>query len=391
MIKKNKKITFPWKDLFSFVQHETFSGLLLILSAAAAVALFNSPIQENYTRFLEYSLGWAGFRLSVHHWINDGLMTLFFFVIGLEIKRERLTGELQSLAAALRPIAAAIGGCMVPAALYAWINWGLPSLRGWGIPMATDIAFSLGILALAASAAPKSITIFLTTLAIADDILAIAVIALFYSTGLSFLWILTGSAALTAAFLLPRLQAVHIISYTILGLLAWYSFYQGGIHPTVAGVILGLSIPGKTAKHSGLLQKIEHNLHPWSAFLVMPAFALANAGFSVSALQTEDLLSPTALGIIIGLFIGKPLGITGVIFLCKKQGWMSYPPHTSLTHFWGAGSLAGIGFTMSLFIASLAFSDPSHLPQAKAGILFASILSALWGMVIFKLFARAKI
>ncbi len=382
MLTKRKQRQQIFKDWFSFIHHETFSGILLLLSAAAAIVIFNSSIQEQYISLLEQPLGWPGFSLSLHHWINDGLMTLFFFVIGLEIKRERMTGELQSFAASLRPVAAAVGGCVIPAALYIIINWNLSTLKGWGIPMATDIAFSLGILSLIASSAPKNMTVFLTTLAIADDMMAIAVIALFYSTDTSPLWILTGSAALASAFWLPRIKAVHMFSYIFLGILSWYSFYHGGIHPTITGVILGLSIPMQTKNHPHLLQQTEHFLHPWSAFFVMPLFALTNAGISFDSLLLNDLFSPVALGIFAGLFFGKPLGITGTILLCKKLGWIAYPPRTSLIHFWGAGSLAGIGFTMSLFIASLAFSDPVFLAQSKIGILTASCFSALWGMII---------
>jgi Na+/H+ antiporter nhaA len=373
----------------SFFRHEASSGILLLFFAALAIFLANSAFSDRYQDVLDWVpiAGPAAWHLdlSLLHWVNDGLMAVFFFVIGLEIKREFFFGELQSLSATILPICAAVGGMAVPALLYAAVNAGGDSAAraGWGIPMATDIAFSLGILSVAARSAPLAIVIFLTALAIVDDLGAIIVIALFYTGSFSLSALLAGLAALLAAFALNRRGMLHIAPYLLLGLLAWFFFLNAGIHPTIAGVVLAFAIPiNRNHPEDSLLYALEHHLEPWSAYVIMPVFALANAGVVLPD-NLSALSDPIALGIIAGLCIGKPIGICGAVFLLNKCMRLSLPPALRPNHFAGAGFLAGIGFTMSLFIASLAFPDPAHLATAKLGIISASMLSGVLGALIF--------
>ncbi|MBF1688066.1 MAG: Na+/H+ antiporter NhaA [Selenomonas sp.] len=378
----------------SFFRHEAFSGLLLLFFAALAIILANSPLSGSYQAVLDAVpiAGPAAYHLdlSVLHWVNDGLMAIFFFVIGLEIKREFFFGELQSLSATVLPVCAAVGGMLVPALLYAAVNMGgaPAAMAGWGIPMATDIAFSLGILSVAARSAPTAIVIFLTALAIVDDLGAIIVIALFYTGSFSLIALLAGLAALAAAFALNRRGVLHIAPYLLLGLLAWFCFLNAGIHPTIAGVILAFAIPiDRTHPESSLLYALEHRLEPWSAYVIMPVFALANAGVVLPG-NLAALTEPVALGIVVGLCIGKPLGVCGAVFLLNNFLRLPLPKVLSVGHFAGAGCLAGIGFTMSLFIAALAFPDPARLATAKLGIITASVLSGAVGAGIFLIAAR---
>ena len=360
----------------SFFRHEAFSGLLLLFFAALAIILANSPLSGSYQAVLDAVpiAGPAAYHLdlSVLHWVNDGLMAIFFFVIGLEIKREFFFGELQSLSATVLPVCAAVGGMLVPALLYAAVNMGgaPAAMAGWGIPMATDIAFSLGILSVAARSAPTAIVIFLTALAIVDDLGAIIVIALFYTGSFSLIALLAGLAALAAAFALNRRGVLHIAPYLLLGLLAWFCFLNDRTHP-----------------ESSLLYALEHRLEPWSAYVIMPVFALANAGVVLPG-NLAALTEPVALGIVVGLCIGKPLGVCGAVFLLNNFLRLPLPKVLSVGHFAGAGCLAGIGFTMSLFIAALAFPDPARLATAKLGIITASVLSGAVGAGIFLIAAR---
>ena len=371
----------------SFFRHEASSGIILVIFAILAIVLANTPAAPYYNQILntQIPLGPAEYHLdlSIMYWINDGLMAVFFFVIGLEIKREFLFGELKSLSATILPISAAIGGMIVPALIYAAVNAGQASISGWGIPMATDIAFSLGILSIAASGAPRSIAIFLTALAIVDDLGAIIVIAVFYNSDLSFAALGLGLAALAMAFVLNRLNCRSIICYLAAGLVAWLAFLNAGIHPTIAGVALGMLIPTDKDPQSSLLHKLEHTLEPWSAYLIMPVFALANAGVTVEG-GISDILNPIGIGIILGLCLGKPIGICGASFLLFKLGLARIPDGAKTSQLLGAGSLGGIGFTMSLFIASLAFDNAAYLTSAKLSILCASVLSGILGIIIFK-------
>lgn len=370
-----------------FFRQESAGGILLLLCAVIAMFIANSPAAGLYAQLLHTEIPIPGLTMSVLHWINDGLMVLFFFVVGLEIKREFLFGELKSLSATILPIAAAAGGMVVPALFYFAFNAGLPTLSGWAIPMSTDIAFSLGVLAFAAKGVPKSVAVFLTALAIVDDLGGIIVLALFYSDSPS----LTALGAAVVIVLLlwaaSRRDVRSPFLYLAGGIALWFAFHHAGVHPTVAGVLVGFLTPAGTAEtqDSAPLTCWEHALTPWNAFLIMPVFALANAGIPLSAESFLQLTSPIGLGIIAGLFIGKPLGICLMVYLLIRTGLARMPEGVRPSHFLGAGVLAGIGFTMSLFLAALSFSTPEDLITAKAAIVTASLLSGILGTLIFRL------
>lgn len=373
-----------------FFRQESAGGILLLFCAVVAMLIANSSLGTAYEHLLhqQITLGYGTWSLSMSllHWINDGLMALFFFVVGMEIKREFLFGELKSPSSMLLPIAAAVGGMAVPAILYSVFNIGRPSLTGWGVPMATDIAFSLGVLAFAAPKAPRSIVVFLTALAIVDDLGGILVIALFYSNELHIMALLAGVGIIVVLGIVNRLQLQRMVVYIAGGLGLWYAFLQGGIHPTIAGVLLGFLLPAGTAKthDASLLARWEHRLTPWSAFLVMPIFALGNAGIALDAESLQAVASPVGLGVIAGLAVGKPLGIFGTVYGLLQLHVADMPKGVRLRHFLGAGILGGIGFTMSLFIASLAFASEQDLMTAKTAIVIASVLSGVAGTLIFK-------
>ena len=370
-----------------FFRQESAGGILLLLCAVIAMFIANSPAAGLYAQLLHTEIPIPGLTMSVLHWINDGLMVLFFFVVGLEIKREFLFGELKSLSATILPIAAAAGGMVVPALFYFAFNAGLPTLSGWAIPMSTDIAFSLGVLAFAAKGVPKSVAVFLTALAIVDDLGGIIVLALFYSDSPS----LTALGAAVVIVLLlwaaSRRDVRSPFLYLAGGIALWFAFHHAGVHPTVAGVLVGFLTPAGTAEtqDSAPLTRWEHALTPWNAFLIMPVFALANAGIPLSTESFLQLTSPIGLGIIAGLFIGKPLGICLMVYLLIRTGLARMPEGVRPSHFLGAGVLAGIGFTMSLFLAALSFSTPEDLITAKAAIVTASLLSGILGTLIFRL------
>lgn len=377
-----------------FFKQEASSGIVLLVFAVVAMGLANSPWAAAYEEILHWklSVGAGDFLLSMSllHWINDGLMAVFFFVIGMEIKREFLFGELKSPSSTLLPIAAAVGGMVVPALLYTAFNIGKPTISGWGVSMATDIAFSLGVLAFAAPRAPRAVVVFLTALAIVDDLGGILVIALFYSSDLHGPSLLAGAAVLLVLFWLSRRNVQSVLLYLIGGGLLWYAFLQGGIHPTIAGVLLGFSIPAGTEETHGesLLRKLEHRLTPWSAFFVMPVFALSNAGIAIDGGSVGNLLTPVGLGIMAGLFLGKPLGIFLSAYGLIRLRVVALPAGVRTAHFLGAGMLGGIGFTMSLFIAALAFTDGQALMTAKTAVVAASVLSGLAGTAMFKWLQR---
>ena len=382
-IKSMQAIAEPF---LAFLRWEASSGVILLACAILALIVANSPLAESYEHLLHYPIavgaGEYVLEMGLLHWINDGLMAVFFFVIGLEIKREFLYGELRTYSAMLLPVGAALGGMLVPAAIYAAINLGLPTFGGWGIPMATDIAFALGIMTIAARQAPLGLVVFLTALAIVDDLGAIVVIALFYSTDLAWIALASGLAALAGAFLLNRLKIRFFPAYLALGLVAWYFFLKAGIHPTIAGVILGFSIPAEGNCKVSMLHQWEKRLHPWSAYLIMPVFALSNAGVEIS-LASLDFTSPLPWGILAGLFLGKPIGIFGSVYLLHKIGHIDIPGKASPRELAATGMLGGIGFTMSIFIASIAFTDPGLLNLAKFSILLASTISAAAGTLVF--------
>lgn len=388
---QSRQMIMPFQRFF---KQEASSGIVLLVFAVVAMGLANSPWAAAYEEILHWklSVGAGDFLLSMSllHWINDGLMAVFFFVIGMEIKREFLFGELKSPSSTLLPIAAAVGGMVVPALLYTAFNIGKPTISGWGVSMATDIAFSLGVLAFAAPRAPRAVVVFLTALAIVDDLGGILVIALFYSSDLHWPSLLAGAAVLLVLFWLSRRNVQSVLLYLIGGGLLWYAFLQGGIHPTIAGVLLGFSIPAGTEETHGesLLRKLEHRLTPWSAFFVMPVFALSNAGIAIDGGSVGNLLTPVGLGIMAGLFLGKPLGIFLSAYGLIRLRVVALPAGVRTAHFLGAGMLGGIGFTMSLFIAALAFTDGQALMTAKTAVVAASVLSGLAGTAMFKWLQR---
>jgi len=415
-----------------FINEEAYGGVLLILATMVALIWANSSFYESYHHLWhEFKVGfvWGNLNMvaSLHHWINDGLMALFFFVVGLEIKREIMGGELSSLKKASLPIAAAIGGMIIPALLYVFVNINNPDyIHGWGIPMATDIAFALGLLAMLGNRVPLNLKIFLTALAIADDLGAVMVIAVFYTESIDF------NELLYAGFFLAVLIAANYagirrtVFYAIVGFAGvWIAFIYSGVHATIAGVLIALTIPARTkigeidyidklnvflnkfksekidSKSTLLtkqqvhliseieelnqeahtpLQKLEHALHPVSAYFILPVFALSNAGIHIDGRVIDMLLHPISLGIIVGLVLGKFLGISLLSRLVVKFKWAQLPEGVTWSHIYGVAFLAGIGFTMSMFISDLAFKEEAFKQIAKVGIMTASLLSAVIGM-----------
>ena len=381
-----RKIESLSTTFLSFLRSEASGGVILLICAILAVIIANSPWGGAYEHSLHtpiaIGIGPFSLEMGLLHWVNDGLMAVFFFLVGLEIKREFLYGELRTKSAMILPVCGALGGMLVPALVYSLLNFGTETSGGWGIPMATDIAFALGIMTLAARSAPPGLVVFLTALAIVDDLGAIVVIALFYSTDLAWIALASGLAALAGAFLLNRLKIRFFPVYLALGLVAWYFFLKAGIHPTIAGVILGFSIPAEGNCKVSMLHQWEKRLHPWSAYLIMPVFALSNAGVEIS-LASLDFTSPLPWGILAGLFLGKPVGIFGSVYPLHKIGHIDIPGKSSPRELAATGMLGGIGFTMSIFIASIAFTDPSLLNLAKFSILLASTISAAAGTLVF--------
>lgn len=381
-----RKIESLSTTFLSFLRSEASGGVILLICAILAVIIANSPWGGAYEHSLHtpiaIGIGPFSLEMGLLHWVNDGLMAVFFFLVGLEIKREFLYGELRTKSAMILPVCGALGGMLVPALFYSLLNFGTETSGGWGIPMATDIAFALGIMTLAARSAPPGLVVFLTALAIVDDLGAIVVIALFYSTDLAWIALASGLAALAGAFLLNRLKIRFFPAYLALGLVAWYFFLKAGIHPTIAGVILGFSIPAEGNCKVSMLHQWEKRLHPWSAYLIMPVFALSNAGVEIS-LASLDFTSPLPWGILAGLFLGKPVGIFGSVYLLHKIGHIDIPGKASPRKLAATGMLGGIGFTMSIFIASIAFTDPGLLNLAKFSILMASTISAAAGTLVF--------
>ena len=422
-----------------FFRTQSSGGILLILSAAAALIWANSPWAASYEALWStpFTVGYGPAELSkpLLLWVNDGLMAMFFFVVGLEIKREFKVGELSTLGQALLPIVAAVGGMIVPAAVYALVNWGGDAAHGWGVPMATDIAFALGILALLGDRIPPQLKVFLTAVAIVDDIGAVLVIALFYTSSIS-MWLLAAAGVgLLVAYAGNRLGVRTAAFYAVVGLVVWLLVLKSGVHSTVAGVLMAFTIPARSRcepqgflsqsaaimeeyreatepgttvlSNSGMnsallsmhtlvaraqtpLQQLEHALHPLVEYAIMPVFALANAGVVLGGGVGDVLLGPAALGVVAGLVLGKPMGILlSVWAVAKLSGGL--PPGLGYGHFAGVGLLAGIGFTMSLFIAALAFPGaPELLAGAKIGVILASCLAGAGGYLLLRRLPRAR-
>jgi NhaA family Na+:H+ antiporter len=373
--------------LRAFLRSESAGGLLLMGSAALALIVANSPLAEGYFHALHVKV--AG--LSVGHWVNDGLMAVFFLLVGLEIKREMVDGELSSWSRRVLPGVAALGGMVVPALVYLAINHDAPAnLRGWAIPAATDIAFALGVLSLLGSRVPASLKIFLAALAIIDDLGAILIIALFYTDHLT-LWALGGAAAALAVLVaMNRLKVASLWPYLLVGAVLWFLFLKSGVHATLSGVILAMTIPitkspARPDDEDSPLHRLEHGLNPWVAYLVVPVFGFANAGVALGGVGAAALVAPATLGAALGLFVGKQLGVFGFSLVAIKLGWARRPSGASWPQLYGVAALCGIGFTMSLFINNLAFDTPLLQDETKIGVLAGSVLSALLGWLIFGL------
>ena len=379
----------PFKWFFKL---EAARGLVLLLSAIIALVISNSNLSELYFETLEsyvfLGLNNFGLKLSVLHWINDVLMAIFFFFVTLEIKREFIQGELSNIKQAILPIIAAVGGMLVPALIYVYINFGnTETINGWAIPSATDIAFSLGVLSLLGSRVPISLKVFLTALAIIDDLGAIVIIAFFYSGDLS----VTNLSMMLVSFIIlltfNKFGIKKFLPYLIVGIFLWYFTHESGIHATIAGVLLAMTIPHrKKEKDFSLLIKIEHAISPYVAFGIMPLFAFANAGVSLDGLSLASLLDKVPLGILLGLFVGKQLGVFVFSYVSIKLKIAQMPNNSNWFNFYGVGVLTGIGFTMSLFVGNLAFAENlQYMDGVKIGVLTGSLLSTLFGYFLILL------
>ena len=390
-----KYLSSPFKWFFKL---EAASGLILLISAILALIVSNSDLSKIYFETLEtylfIGINNFGIKLSVLHWINDALMAIFFFFVTLEIKREFIEGELSNFKQAMLPIMGAIGGMVVPALIYVFINYGdAETLRGWAIPSATDIAFSLGILSLLGSRVPISLKVFLTALAIIDDLGAIVIIAFFYTGDLSINYLLLMLLAFIFLLVLNRFNLKIFFPYLVLGLFLWFFTYKSGIHATIAGVLLAATIPHRKKENDfSLLIKIEHAISPYVAYFIMPLFAFANAGVSLEGLTFASLLAPVPLGILLGLFVGKQLGVFVFSYASIKFGLASLPTNSNWTSFYAVGILTGIGFTMSLFVGNLAFvNNMEYIDGVKIGVLSGSLLSTIVGYLLLLISSRKKI
>ncbi len=387
-------ITAPFKWFFKL---EAASGVVLLIAAIIALILSNTNLSDYYFDILNihFLIGTENFGLdlSVIHWINDALMSIFFFVVTLEIKREFLQGELSKPKQALLPIIGAVGGMLVPALIYIIINLeGGYTLRGWAIPSATDIAFSIGVLSLLGNRVPISLKVFLVALAIIDDLGAIIIIAFFYSSELQYYYLLLMLVAFIILLFLNKLGIKKFPSYLLVGIFLWYFTHESGIHATISGVLLASAIPHmNNEKSPSLLLKMEHLLSPYVAFGIMPLFALANAGVVLEGMSFATMLSPVPLGIICGLFIGKQLGVFVFSFLSVKLKIAEMPTNSNWIKFYAVGILTGIGFTMSLFVGNLAFADyTNNISGVKIGVLVGSLLSAVVGYFLLLLATKKK-
>jgi NhaA family Na+:H+ antiporter len=379
------KITKLLKD---FLESEKAGGVILLICTVISLCIANSQWGSAYIdfwhRYADLSFGSLKLNYSIEHWINDGLMAIFFLLVGLEIERELYAGELKDLKVAALPIAAAIGGMLVPAAIHFLFNQGTATQSGFGIPMATDIAFTLGMLALLGNRVPFSLKIFLTALAIIDDLGAILVIAIFYNDGISWVYLLSALGIFAGLFVLGKLKVHNLLFYIIPGIIMWYCMLQSGVHATITGVLLAFAIPFGGAGRKTPSYRLQHFLHKPVAFIILPIFALANTALVLSDGWVNELTTNNSLGIILGLLIGKPVGILLFCFLLIRLKWGSLPGGISLKHLAGAGILAGIGFTMSIFITNLAFKDHETIQFSKISVLTGSVLSCVIGLLWLK-------
>ncbi|MBR9652464.1 Na+/H+ antiporter NhaA [Thalassovita aquimarina] len=377
-----------------FFRHEASGGILLMLSAVAALIVANSSFSGFYDTFLNaklaITLNGEGLAKPLILWINDGLMAVFFFLIGLELKREILEGKLKNPKDVMLPGMAAVGGMAVPALIYAALNWGEPSLSGWAIPAATDIAFALGILALMGTRAPASLKVFLLTLAILDDLGAIVIIALFYTADLKVDYLFLSLLPLGAMIWLNMKRTHRVAPMILLGAILWFFVLKSGVHATLAGVITAFFIPLTDKWGKSPLHALENGLAPYVLYLIVPIFAFANAGVVLAGITFADLAAPLPLGIALGLIAGKQIGVFGVTWIMVKSGMARMPGGANWMHIYGIACLAGIGFTMSLFIGGLSFDTPDLMNQVRLGVLAGSLISALLGYGALTLASRQK-
>ncbi len=382
-----------FKGALGFIQHEAAAGVLLLAAAIIALILENSPGSWIYDELLDTHLTIGIGQLLLDKplvlWINDGLMAIFFFLVGLEIKRELMVGELSSVRRASLPAVAALGGMIVPALIYLAINYSDPIARGgWAIPAATDIAFAVGVLALLGSRVPPSLKIFLLALAIIDDLGAIVIIALFYTSNLSVSALILAGAGITGLFVLNRLHVTKTAPYVLLGMFIWVCVLKSGVHATLAGVATAFAVPllptGGDDPENGLLMDLEHRLHPWVTYAILPIFAFANAGVSLEGLSLEKVVGPIPLGIAAGLVVGKPVGILIFTWAALFTGIGERPEGATWPAMVGIACLGGIGFTMSLFIGGLAFPHSAYAADIRIGVLGGSIISAAMGYLLLK-------
>ena len=379
--------------LVEFFRLEAAGGITLIAAAALALIAANSPLHDSYQAFRDFVLkvGIGDFAIAkpLLLWINDGLMAVFFLLVALEIKRERLSGQLAGREQLILPLVCATAGVIVPALLFTALNHGDGAvMRGWAVPTATDIAFALGVLALLGSRVPVGMKLLLSTIAVVDDLIAILIIALFYSHGMSFVALGFAALVLVAMWLLNRCKVTALWPYLVLGVVLWVCVLKSGVHATLAGVATGLLIPHVDKRNSiadeiehSPLETLEHALHPWVAYAILPVFAFANAGLVLGGFQMQDAFAALPLGIALGLVAGKPVGIVGAALLMRALGWARFPDGMDRRAMLGLGALCGIGFTMSLFIASLAYHDRLLYDESVLGILVASVVSALLGFL----------
>lgn len=386
-----------------FLRMEAAGGIMLVIAAALALIVANSPLYAFYDFILndvDFTIGFVGpenggpfLQKSVLHWINDGLMAVFFFLVGLEIKREVLRGELASKDRALLPLVMAVGGVALPASIYYMLNLGEGGVpHGWAVPAATDIAFSLGVLALLGSRAPLSLKVMLTAIAIIDDLMAILIIAFFYSGGVALIPLVVAVCAALVLMAFNRTRVMIIAPYILVGFVLWTALLKSGVHPTIGGVLTAFAIPLSCPKRPWLtpVETLEHALHPWVSYMILPVFAFANAGVSFAGLGFDYLFHPVTLGIAAGLFIGKQCGVFVPLFLMVKSGYSRLPEDAGWLQLYGMAVLCGIGFTMSLFIGELAFDDHATQSAVRLGVLGGSLLSAVTGYLVIRFATKSK-
>ncbi|MBA5792060.1 Na+/H+ antiporter NhaA [Flavobacterium sp. xlx-214] len=371
-----------------FLHSNNIGGILLFSCVILSLIVANTNLAEPLQHFLDTKIGFENNTIHLNYsillWINDGLMAIFFLLVGLEIKRELVEGELSSPKKASLPILCAIGGALVPALIYFIFNNGLPTQHGWGIPMATDIAFALAVISLVSKNVPPSLKIFLAALAIVDDLIAILVIALFYSTGIEITYLMYAGIGMIILIAMNRFNVQNPWLYLIPGVFIWYFVHHSGIHATIAGVLIAMTIPTNDTDVESPLERLEHAIAKPVNLLIVPLFAFANTNITLQAEMLEGLTSPLGLGIILGLLIGKPVGILISTFICTKLGLSTLPENATWSHIIGVGFLAGIGFTMSIFVSILSFKDPLFVEEAKLAVLLTSLVAGCIGFILLK-------